>query len=96
MVPFIFHLERNEYAQALQEATRLRTPENPCDPIFRAAAAGLLGNDHVAASAYREFVEQFPEILEDPASYIRNYLHFQRWIDLILKGLEKAEGALQG
>jgi len=92
LVSVLFHLEREEYAEALADARRFRSPQLAWDPLLRATMAAKAGNTRAAATALREFEELFPEVAADPESYIRMYVRAERHIAAILDGLERARG----
>lgn len=94
LVAFLCHLDRGEYDQALHEARRFRMPDELAwDPICRAAAAGHLGNDKVAAAAYGELFKKYATIAVNIEDAIRVYFHFDPWVKSILDGLGKARVA---
>ena len=94
LVPFIHHLEKAEFEHALVEARRFRMPDEiPWDPICRATAAGHRGKQGVAAAAYLELTEKFPEVARNPEDTIRIYLHFDHWVQTFMQGLEIAKAA---
>jgi len=91
LVAFLYHLDKRDYDQALHEARRFRMPDELAwDPICRAVAAGLLGKTKVAAASYNELVNKFPIVAQNVEDTIRLYLHFEHWVEALLKGLEKA------
>ena len=42
----------------------------------------------VAVASYHELQALFPEVAEDPADYIRAFVHFDRHLDALLNGLD--------
>ncbi len=91
LVPFIHHLEKENFDHALAEARRFRMPDEiPWDPICRAVAAGFLGKHDVAAAAYQELAKKFSDVATNPEETIRIYLHFDNWVQTFLKGLAVA------
>ena len=60
-----------------------RSPRVRC-----ATAAGC----PLARSAHRELIELFPEVAEAPEPYLRGYVHFDRHVELLLTGLDRAAG----
>lgn len=92
LIPFLDCLTQQDYHSALEEARRFRMPDEIAwDPICRATAAGHLGDTTVAANAYAELIDKFPEIGAHLDRSIRLYLHFDNWVDLVLTGLNQAE-----
>ena len=96
LLPLIDHLERRCYDLALQEASKFRSPGLAWDPLLRASIAALAAKKRLAAEAYREFADLFPEVAEDPSTYIGKYLHFDRHREPILSGLAQARRTAGG
>ena len=90
LVPFLDHLRRAEYEEALHEARQLRVPDVAWDPLCRAAAAGHGGNATEAAASSVELAMLFPEVAADPSGYIRTLVRDGGLVRLFLEGLEKA------
>jgi hypothetical protein len=90
LLPLIDHLEQRDYDLALQEARKFRSPGLAWDPLLRASIAALAAKERLAAGAYRELADLFPEVEEDPSTYIGKYLHFDRHREPILSGLAQA------
>jgi hypothetical protein len=66
----------------LKEARRFRMPdEHPWDPILRATAAGHLGDKKVAAGAYGELVQKFPDVARNLEATLRIWWHFDHWVE---------------
>ena len=91
LVAFLYYLEKGEYEQALIEARRFRMPDEiPWDPICRAVAAGHGGKVNVAAAAYHELYEKFPETARNARDTIQLYIHFDHLVNAMLEGLSIA------
>jgi hypothetical protein len=94
VVAFLYHLEKGDWDQALIAARRFRMPdEHPWDPILRGTASGPPWGKKVAAAAYRELVEKYPDVARNVEDTIRLYFHFDHWVEAVLEGLEKAKEA---
>jgi adenylate cyclase len=96
LVALLCHLERGEHEEALHEARRFRTPRLAWDPLLRAATAGLAGKETVAASAYREYADLFPEVAADPVTYIRRFVRADDFVNVLLEGLANAKAMSGG
>lgn len=83
-------LARHDYQRALQEARRFRFAQLAWDPLLRAASAALADCTSEASSASRTLAELYPEVAENPESYVRAFIHDDMQVAIILKGLESA------
>jgi adenylate cyclase len=90
LVPLLWYLDEGDMDAALDEARHFRSPNLAWGPLLRASLAALSDDRSVAATSYRELQALFPEFAEDPKDYIRAFVHFDRHLDALLKGLDIA------
>lgn len=90
LVPLLWYLDTGNVDAALEEARHFRSPNLGWGPLLRASAAALSEDSSVAVASYRELQTLFPEVAEDPEEYISSFVHFDRHLDALLKGLDRA------
>lgn len=90
LVPLLWYLDAGDVDAALEEARQFRSPNLAWGPLLRASSAALSKDLPVAVASYRELQALFPEVAEDPEDYIRAFVHFDRHLDALLKGLDRA------
>jgi tetratricopeptide (TPR) repeat protein len=87
--PFLDHLYRSEYEQALHYARQIQMPLGSLDPIARAVALGHLGRRTEAQAALAELLQLRSNFAARGREMIHRIFRYDRPVELLLEGLNK-------
>ena len=90
VVDFMIHLLDEQFEQAWEDAQLIRTPGLLWQPIFRAAALGMLDRAEEARPYREELLQIKPDFLQRPREYIRLLFVTDEHVEAVWDGLVRA------
>jgi hypothetical protein len=87
---FLDHLQRGEYAAALESAQAFSNNEFIWGPLERAAALGMLGRTEQGKRQLAEVYALRPDFKDHPRRYLECFIAQDPLVDTVIEGLQRA------